>query len=105
MQTEFPILGVSVEAWPMSAAPRLKPRFTVDEYLAMERAAEERHIYLDGEIFAMAGESPPHADVCANVSGSVVTQLKGTPRRARLKETKVRSGLAPMSGHSTKGMF
>ena len=30
--------------------------YTVDEYLTLERAAEERHIFLDGQIFAMAGE-------------------------------------------------
>ena len=62
MQTEYPILGRPVEYVPMGA-PKLKPRYTVDEYLAMERAALERHIYLDGEIFAMAGESDAHADI------------------------------------------
>ena len=30
--------------------------------LELERKAEERHQYLDGYIFAMAGESPEHAD-------------------------------------------
>ncbi len=35
--------------------PKLKRRPNVDEYLASERAAFERHIYLDGEIFTMAG--------------------------------------------------
>jgi Uma2 family endonuclease len=105
MQTDFPILGVPVEAVPM-AAPKLKPRlYTVDEYLAMERAAEERHIYRDGEIFAMANESGEHADISVNIVASIATQLKGTPCRARTKETKVRSGLAPMKGHATKGMF
>ncbi len=86
-------------------APKLKPRYTVDEYLALERAAEERHTYLDGEIFAMAGESDEHGDISVNIVVSLGNQLKGKPCRVRTKETKVRSGLAPMSGHSTKGMF
>jgi len=34
-----------------------KSILTEDEYLKFERAAEERHIYVDGEISAMAGES------------------------------------------------
>jgi Uma2 family endonuclease len=104
MQTEFPSPGVILEKTPM-AVPKLKPRISVDEYLAMERAADERHIYLDGEIFAMAGESPVHGDVSANLLAMVVTQLKGTPCRARTKDSKVRSGLAPLSGHGTKGLF
>lgn len=86
-------------------APKLKPRYTVDEYLSMERAALERHIYLDGEIFAMAGESDAHGDITTNLVLTIGTQLKGKPCRARFKETKVRSGLAPLPGHSTKGMF
>jgi len=104
MQTEFPTLGVLQEISPM-AAPRLNPRCTVDEYLTVERAAFERHIYLDGEVFAMAGESGAHADISTNLVAIVATQLKGTPCRARTKDTKVRCGLAPMAGHATKGLF
>jgi Uma2 family endonuclease len=104
MQTDFPILGVPVEDVPMGA-PKLKHRYTVDEYLKTERAAVERHIYLDGEIFAMANESGAHADISVNIVASVATQLKGSPCRARTKDTKVRSGPIPETGHSTKGMF
>ena len=86
-------------------APKLKPRYTVDEYLALERGAFERHFYVDGDVYAMAGESPDHRIVSANLAGTVVTQLKGKPCQARIKDTKVRSGLAPMAGHQTKGMF
>ena len=40
----------------MALAPTRQPyRFTVEEYLAFERASEERHEYLDGVIYAMAG--------------------------------------------------
>jgi Uma2 family endonuclease len=104
MQAEFPLLGVPLETLPMSA-PKLNRRYTVDEYLAMERAAEEKHLYLDGEIFAMAGESPHHGIVSANLIATVVMQLKGKPCQARTKDTKVRSGPIPESGRGTKGMF
>lgn len=85
------------------AAPQRTPRYTVDQYLAMERAADERHIFLDGDILAMAGESPAHGDISANIMGSVVPQC--TPCRARTKDTKVRSGRIPMPGNSILGLF
>ena len=44
----------------MALAPTRQPyRFTVEEYLAFERASEERHEYLDGVIYAMAGSASP----------------------------------------------
>jgi len=86
-------------------APKLQPRYTVDEYLAMERAAEERHIYLDGEIIAMAGESLSRGRLTVNVVALRVMQLKGKPCEALTKDTKVRSGPIPMPGSSRKGLF
>lgn len=104
MQTQTPPTGTILENAPM-ALPKPKPRYSVDEYLEMERAADERHMYIDGDIFAMAGESPAHADVSSNTLMLVASQLKGTPCRARTKDTKVRCADAPLPGHSTKGMF
>ena len=52
----------------MALAPTRQPyRFTVEEYLAFERASDERHEYLDGVIYAMAGESPDHGRICTNL--------------------------------------
>ena len=39
------------------ASRRSEPLYSIEEYLALERAAEERHEYIDGYIYAMAGES------------------------------------------------
>jgi Uma2 family endonuclease len=80
-------------------------RFSVDQYLAIERKAEERHYFLDGEIYAMAGESPEHGDISANLVCIVVGQLKGTPCRARSKDTKVRSGPTLTAGETTRCLF
>ncbi len=85
--------------------PKPRPLYTVDQYLAFERTAETRHEYLDGEIYAMAGESGPHADISANLVATLVVQLKGSPCRARTKDTKVRSGPILRSGQSTRGLF
>jgi Uma2 family endonuclease len=72
--------------------PKLKPYYTVEQYLAIERSSQERYQYLDGEIYAMAGESPEHGDISVNLIATVANQLKGTRCRARTKDTKVRSG-------------
>lgn len=66
--------------------------YTAEQYLAWEREADERSFYLDGEIYAMAGESGEHADISMNLAVLLGNQLKGTDCRARTKDTKVRSG-------------
>lgn len=104
MQIEHPIFGTLMVTTPM-AAPKLQHRCTVDEYLALERASIERHIYLDGDIFAMAGESVPHGTISVNIIVSIGTQLKGTPCQAFTKDMKVRSGPIPESGRSKKGLY
>lgn len=89
------------------AAPQrhTEPRYSVDEYLAIERASEERHVYLDGAVYAMAGESSAHGDISANAFGLLFVQLKGKPCRARSKDTRVRSGPVPTPGRSMKGLY
>jgi Uma2 family endonuclease len=85
--------------------PKSKPYFTVDQYLAIERKAKERHEYLDGEIYAMAGESDPHGEVTVNISGILYLQLRGSSCRIRIKDTKVRSGPEPTLPHATAGLY
>jgi Uma2 family endonuclease len=82
-----------------------KTILTEDEYLAFERAAEQRHIYVDGEIFAMAGESGAHADIITNTVVALVTQLGDGPCRVRDKDTKVRSGPLPKSSRRPAGLY
>jgi Uma2 family endonuclease len=74
------------------AKVKSKSYFTVEQYLEYEREADERSELIDGEIYAMAGESPAHGDISANLVMLVASQLRGTPCRARTKDTKVRSG-------------
>lgn len=87
------------------ASKRSQPLHSIEEYLELERASEERHEYMDGYIFAMAGESGAHADICTNLVGELRAQLRGTPCRARSKDTKVHSGPAPRNPRTTKGFF
>lgn len=71
--------------------PQTKLTYTPDEYLAFERESEERHEYLDGQIYAMAGESPEHSTICVNLIASVASQLRGKPCRAFSPNMKVRT--------------
>jgi Uma2 family endonuclease len=88
----------------MALAPTLTPYlFTVEEYLAFERASDERHEYLDGVIYAMAGESPNHGTICTNLVGVVYAQLRGSPCRAFSKDTKVRWG--PYRSQTREGLY
>ena len=113
----------------MALAPPPQPYlFTVEEYLAFERASDERHEYLDGVIYAMPGSASPqamvgeggplnwppsahavagnseeHGTICMNLSVSLGSQLRGTPCRAFSKDTKVRCG--PYRPHTREGLY
>lgn len=87
------------------ATPQTQLIFTVDEYLTAERESEERHEFLDGLIYAMAGESPDHGTICSNLTIAIGSQLKGSPCQVWSKDTKIRSGPLPTSKWKTKGLF
>ncbi|MBC7910411.1 MAG: Uma2 family endonuclease [Pyrinomonadaceae bacterium] len=53
--------------------------YTPEEYLALERQADYKSEYFDGEIFAMTGASRKHNLVAGNVLASLHAQLKGRP--------------------------
>lgn len=66
--------------------------YSFEEYLEAERKADERSEFIDGEIYAMAGESGRHGDISANFLALIVAKLRGTDCRARTKDTKIKSG-------------
>ncbi len=82
-----------------------EPKYTAAEYLALEREADERHEYLDGEIYAMAGESPRHGRASVNLVRLIGNHLLGKECDLYTKDTKVRSGPLPQWRSSTKGLF
>jgi Uma2 family endonuclease len=60
-------------------AARAMVRMTEAEYLALEAASETKHECVNGEAFAMAGGSPAHAIVAANLTGALGNALRGKP--------------------------
>jgi Uma2 family endonuclease len=64
--------------------------YTPEEYLELERAAEFKSEYLDGQIYAMAGASPTHSAILFNLNGQVAPRLK-QPCRGFSNDTKVQT--------------
>jgi len=58
----------------MAVAAR-KHRLTYAEYLALERETDLKHEFLDGEAWAMAGGTPRHSRVKANLITALNTAL------------------------------
>ena len=73
-------------------ATAIRRGVTLEEYLAFERAATEKHILWDGEIFAMwsmAGGSPAHSAIATNAVIALGNALRGTPCRPYNSDLKV----------------
>jgi Uma2 family endonuclease len=100
-----PRKACAINGIPTMGLPKAKPVYTEQEYLDIERSSDERYQYLDGDIFLMAGERLPHGDICSNLVGSLVPQLKGTPCRTLSKDTKIRSGQTSKPILSRKGLY
>jgi Uma2 family endonuclease len=71
--------------------PQTHHVFTPEEYLALERPSEIRHEFLDGTVYAMAGETPEHSLICFNLGGIMHAQLKDKPCRGFSPNMKVRT--------------
>src|SRR5438105_5763209 len=71
-------------------------RFTIDEYLRLEASAKQRHEYRNGQIIAMAGGSPEHSLIIANVIRELGNHLKGKPCRVYDSNLRVRIPRTPL---------
>jgi Uma2 family endonuclease len=61
----------------MTAEPH--GRVSLEDYLELERSSEEKHEYLDGEVFAMSGASHRHNLIVMNLVGELRARLKDGP--------------------------
>jgi Uma2 family endonuclease len=73
----------------MGQAPP-KPYLSPAEYLAIERAAETRSEYLDGEMFLRESGNRWHHLILSNLIGELGSQLKGRPGAVLLTGQRVR---------------
>ncbi|MDR0479664.1 MAG: Uma2 family endonuclease [Burkholderiaceae bacterium] len=62
---------------------------TAEEFLAWEAGQIERHDFVDGEVFAMAGAEERHVTVAGNIYMALRQHLSGTPCRTFIADMKV----------------
>lgn len=77
---------------PMSPSSLRRARVSVEEYLAAEATASEKHILWDGEVFPatdMSGGSFDHNTICANTIIALGNALRGTRCRVVTSDQKV----------------
>ena len=67
-----------------------KKYYTVEEYLAFERGAFEKHEYIDGELVLMAGASREHNLIGTNITFALMAQLKGKKCEVYANDMRVR---------------
>ena len=66
--------------------------YTYADYLAHEAASNVKHEYLEGEIYAMAGGSPAHAELSLAVGAALRAQLQDKPCRVFSSDLRFRVG-------------
>jgi Uma2 family endonuclease len=74
-----------------------RPRFTFTEYVDLETTSGVKHEYLGGHAWAMAGGSPDHARIAANLAIAIGSQLIGQPCEVYSSDLRIRvpeTGLA-----------
>lgn len=71
----------------LPATPR---QFSVDEYLLIDRQADRKSEFLDGQIFAMAGASIAHNLIATNLTSALHRQLADGPCRVFQSDQRVR---------------
>ena len=72
----------------MSASSRLY--YTPEQYLEMDRKAEYRSEYVNGELLAMAGASREHNLIVTNLVREVSGLLRGRPCETYSNDMRVR---------------
>src|SRR5258705_12642492 len=58
------------------SSPQTLRRLTESEYLEVERAAEFKSEFFEGEMFAMAGGTPQHSLIATNLAAEFSNRLK-----------------------------
>jgi Uma2 family endonuclease len=73
----------------MSSLPQV--RYTPEQYLEIDRKADHRSEYVNGEILAMAGASRIHNRITLNIGAALTTLLRGTSSEPFTSDLRVKS--------------
>jgi Uma2 family endonuclease len=72
----------------MSSLPQTL--YSPEEYLALERKAEYKSEYVNGQILAMSGASREHNLISGNIFGEIRSQLRGKPCEVYIGDMRVK---------------
>ncbi len=73
----------------MSTAPQRYPISAAD-YLAGELVSNQKHEFVDGTVYAMAGAPARHNRIATNITIAIGSQLRGKPCEAFNSDMKIR---------------
>jgi Uma2 family endonuclease len=73
-----------------SAEPDVPTRATIQEYFALERTSDVRQEYVDGEILAMAGETPTHNRIARNICVNLENSFETRPCESFIENVRTR---------------
>src|SRR5437667_1156359 len=77
----------------MALPEQFLPAISAAQYLQLERVSEIRHEFLDGVMYAMAGESRDRSRICFNLAAIIGAQIRDKPYRGFSPNMKVRAGI------------
>jgi len=84
------VFNMTASTLPLPPAKPKTRRYTEAEYLEMERTSEQKHSFVNGLIFPMAGASFPHIVISGNIFGQLFKVLEDSLDFALLSnETKI----------------
>ena len=69
---------------------QIQSHLTPEEYLALERQAQTKSEYLNGEIFAMSGASRQHNLITVNVAAELHARLRQRPCEVYISDMRVK---------------
>jgi len=76
----------------VSTASQIRARISPEEYLALERVADVKSEFVDGEIIAMAGASRNHNVIALHIGGELDRQLRDRACEAYVANMRVKVG-------------
>ncbi len=74
--------------------PAKTPQFSADDYLAWEPTQLDRHEFVDGDVFAMAGAEDRHVTVSMNIAFALRQHLSGSPCRTYMSDMRLQVAAA-----------
>ena len=74
----------------MGAALKIREKVSVEDYLAGELVSLERHEYIGGDLYAMAGASEDHSLISLNIAAALHGHLRGKPCKVFMNDMKAK---------------